>query len=196
MLYVKYKERAVTGRYKSSSNAESKPLQDDATSKSLAHRVSTRILKKVNPTTGSSKTTPAPNRREEVFNDPENFTPDSKKELDIYPKNETSKNVIRESLRQHYLFESLGTDDMEKIVNSMKPISFKANSIIICEGDKGDQFFLIESGEAVASVIGVGDVAKYGIGGCFGELALIYNSPRAASVVAKTDVKTWAIDIK
>lgn len=31
-------------------------------------------------------------------------------------------------------------------------------------------------------------------GGSFGELALIYGTPRAASVVAKTDVKLWGID--
>ena len=116
--------------------------------------------------------------------------------VDFYEKSEESKAVIRRSLQQHYLFENLGKSDMEKMVDCMKPNVYAPGAIIICEGDVGDQFFLIESGEAIASVIGVGDVAKYGVGGCFGELALIYNSPRAASVVAKTEVKTWVIDIK
>ena len=40
----------------------------------------------------------------------------------------------------------------------------------------------------VATVDGVGQVMEYKAGGCFGELALLYNSPRAASVVAKGEV--------
>jgi cAMP-dependent protein kinase regulator len=49
---------------------------------------------------------------------------------------------------------------------------------------------------AIASVFGVGEVAKYTSGGCFGELALIYNSPRAASVIAHETVHAWVLDLQ
>ena len=85
---------------------------------------------------------------------------------------------------------------MERIVDCMRPVTYNKSDIIICEGDFGDQFYVIESGEAVASVIGQGNVNTYTVGGCFGELALIFNSPRAASVVAVEAVKAWTIDLK
>jgi len=49
----------------------------------------------------------------------------------------------------------------------------------------GDLFYCLESGSCVATVEGVGNVMEYSTGGCFGELALIYNSPRAASGKSK-----------
>ena len=136
------------------------------------------------------------NRREEVFSSSEGFTPHETKQLEIYPKNEESKSIIRYALSRHYLFETLGEDDMERIVDCMRPVTYNKSDIIICEGDFGDQFYVIESGEAVASVIGQGNVNTYTVGGCFGELALIFNSPRAASVVAVEAVKAWTIDLK
>ena len=57
-------------------------------------------------------------------------------------------------------------------------------------------FFCLETGSATASVASVGEVMTYGPGGCFGELALIYNSPRAASVVATNTCKLWALDLR
>ncbi len=80
----------------------------------------------------------------------------------------------------------------------MQPVFYNKGDIIICEGDVGDQFFVVESGECIATVIGQGQVNSYGVGGCFGELALIFNSPRAASVIASSPdgLKAWVIDLK
>jgi cAMP-dependent protein kinase regulator len=59
----------------------------------------------------------------------------------------------------------------------------------------GDLFFCLETGSACALVDGK-NVFTYKAGGCFGELALIYNSPRAASVVASSACKLWTLDLK
>lgn len=56
-------------------------------------------------------------------------------------------------------------------------------------------FYCLESGTAVATVDAT-EVLTYNNGGCFGELALIYNSPRAASVIAKSACKLWTLDLK
>jgi cAMP-dependent protein kinase regulator len=93
-------------------------------------------------------------------------------------------------------FESLGGEDMERIVDCMRPTFAAAGEVIIQQGDVGDLFFCLETGSAVANVREVGDVFTYSSGGCFGELALIYNSPRAASVIASTPCKLWALDLR
>lgn len=60
-------------------------------------------------------------------------------------------------------------------------------------GDEGDNFYVIDQGEVEIFVNGE-LVTTIGEGGSFGELALIYGTPRAATVRAKTDVKLWGID--
>ena len=60
-------------------------------------------------------------------------------------------------------------------------------------GDEGDNFYVIDSGE-VEVYVNNRMVLNISEGGSFGELALIYGIPRAATVKAKTDVKLWGID--
>lgn len=60
-------------------------------------------------------------------------------------------------------------------------------------GDEGDNFYVIDSGE-VEVYVNNQMVLNISEGGSFGELALIYGTPRAATVKAKTDVKLWGID--
>lgn len=65
--------------------------------------------------------------------------------------------------------------------------------ITIHTGDEGDNFYVIDSGE-VEVYVNNQIVLNISEGGSFGELALIYGTPRAATVKAKTDVKLWGID--
>ena len=63
-------------------------------------------------------------------------------------------------------------------------------------GDKGESFYVVERGR-FDIVVGGKKVADFGEGTpnmSFGELALLYNSPRAASVIASTAAKLWALD--
>lgn len=64
---------------------------------------------------------------------------------------------------------------------------------ILVTGDEGDNFYVIDSGE-VEVYVNNQMVPNISEGGSFGELALIYGTPRAATVKAKTDVKLWGID--
>ena len=85
---------------------------------------------------------------------------------------------------------------MERIIECMRPVKCKENDSIIKQGDLGDLFYCLESGSADATVKGAGVVKSYARGECFGELALIYNSPRAASVTAKSDCSMWVLDLR
>ncbi|PYH87947.1 camp-dependent protein kinase regulatory subunit [Aspergillus ellipticus CBS 707.79] len=88
------------------------------------------------------------------------------------------------------LLSSLKSYERAKIADALDAIKYPAGSTIISEGDPGDAFYLLESGEADAFKKDVeGPVKFYKRGDYFGELALLDDKPRAASIVAKTDVK-------
>jgi cAMP-dependent protein kinase regulator len=88
------------------------------------------------------------------------------------------------------LLSTLTPYERSKIADALETQKFPPGHIIIKEGDPGHSFYLLEAGEADAFK---GDqsnkVKHYGKGDFFGELALLNDAPRAASVVASTDVK-------
>ena len=78
-----------------------------------------------------------------------------------------------------------------KIADALESRRFPRDAVIIREGDVGDAFYLLESGAAVVYRRDSGDrvVHRYKKGDYFGELALLDDKPRAASVAATEDVK-------
>ncbi|KIW69237.1 hypothetical protein, variant [Phialophora macrospora] len=87
------------------------------------------------------------------------------------------------------LLSSLKPYERAKIADALETVKFEAGQNIITEGEPGDAFYLLESGHAVAYKHGVDHAVKeYGRGDFFGELALLDDKPRAASVVAKDNV--------
>ncbi|KAK0638745.1 cyclic nucleotide-binding-like protein [Cercophora newfieldiana] len=88
------------------------------------------------------------------------------------------------------LLSTLTPYERSKIADALESQKFPPGHIIIREGDPGHSFFLLESGEAVAiKNNNETPVKQYGKGDFFGELALLNDAPRAASVVSKTEVK-------
>ena len=68
-----------------------------------------------------------------------------------------------------------------------------SGDVIIQQGDEGDNFYIIDQGSVDIYVNGA-RVVSLSEGASFGELALIYGTPRAATVMAGSDVKLWGID--
>jgi cAMP-dependent protein kinase regulator len=88
------------------------------------------------------------------------------------------------------LLSSLTTYERSKIADALETQKYPPGSTIIKEGDAGEAFYLLESGEAEAFKSGTEKPVKsYNKGDYFGELALLNDAPRAASVVSKTEVK-------
>jgi len=89
--------------------------------------------------------------------------------------------------------------ELSQICDALQVQKVQAGEEIIKQNENGDKFYIIEDGEAYATkVFEVGGkpetVKEYEKGGYFGELALIKNEPRAASVVAKSNCKLLTLD--
>jgi cAMP-dependent protein kinase regulator len=76
------------------------------------------------------------------------------------------------------------------------PLIKEDGTDIIVEGDIGDIFYLLEEGGVDVYVKKVPDtvVHSYKPGDSFGELAIMYNAPRAATCRSKGETKLWALD--
>ena len=131
-----------------------------------------------------------------VFFLPQTFEPDATLVNQVFPKSEETKTILFDALLGHFLFETLLEKELTQIVDCMKPMTATAGEIIIQQGDVGDLFYCLQSGTVTASVDSETDVMTYKAGACFGELALLYNCPRAASVVARSSASLWTLDLK
>jgi CRP/FNR family transcriptional regulator, cyclic AMP receptor protein len=91
-------------------------------------------------------------------------------------------------LKRVPLFNDLERRELSDIANSMKERTFPAGQTVTDEGKGGVGFFVIEEGNATVSVQGE-ERATLGPGDYFGEIALIAESPRTATIVAETDLR-------
>ena len=97
-----------------------------------------------------------------------------------------------ELLRKVPLFADLGRRELEQIAGSMKERSFEQGKTLTTEGEGGVGFFVIEDGKAKVSVRGQ-DRGELGPGDYFGEIALITEGSRTATITAETPVKAWGM---
>jgi CRP-like cAMP-binding protein len=90
------------------------------------------------------------------------------------------------------LFADLERKELEDIASAMKQRTFSAGQQIAVEGESGVGFFVIEEGQAKVTVEGE-QRRTLGPGDYFGEVALITQGPRTATVTADTDLKTYGM---
>jgi MFS family permease len=98
-----------------------------------------------------------------------------------------------ELLRGIEFFRLLPTQVLEALAGAMVPLRVEASTEIVREGEAGDRFYIIDSGEV--EVVKDGRVINVeGTGEYFGEISLLRDVPRTASVRAKTDVELRALE--
>ncbi|KAK7591078.1 hypothetical protein V9T40_002691 [Parthenolecanium corni] len=111
----------------------------------------------------------------------------------VVPKDYKTMAALAKAIAKNVLFSHLDENERSDIFDAMFPVTFLAGETIIQQGDEGDNFYVIDQGE-VEFYVNNELVTTVGEGASFGELALIYGTPRAATVRAKTNVKLWGID--
>jgi CRP/FNR family transcriptional regulator, cyclic AMP receptor protein len=95
-------------------------------------------------------------------------------------------------LQQVTLFAACSRKDLHKLAHLSEDRRVAAGTTIVNEGDDGNEFFVILDGTARVSRQGR-KIATLGPGSGFGELALLENAPRNATVVADTDMEVVVV---
>ena len=121
-----------------------------------------------------------------------------------HEKSETDQQRIRKVLLKSFLFKNLQPQQMQGVIDCMAKETVNASTLLIREGDPGDKFYVATSGsfEVVVGTFigGVFDIStgkvvvELGPGTSFGELALMYNQPRSATIRTKTDAVVFSLD--
>ena len=117
----------------------------------------------------------------------------------VIKKDDDTKKRITKRLKDSFMFKNLEDKDMEIVVDAMKEVHHKEGDGIINQGDDGNELYVLESGEWECLKVFPGSevpvkLRDYVPGEAFGELALLYNAPRAATIKASDDVTLWALD--
>eukprot|EP00945_MAST-04E_sp_MAST-4E-sp1_P006982 g6982.t1 len=114
------------------------------------------------------------------------------------PKSKEVKAFLTKAITQHYLFEKMDKYDIADVVNSMQSKLVHRSDTVIQQGTPGDLFYVLQQGECEVFVQSPQSapqkVATYEPGAAFGELALLYSSPRNASVVATKNCALWTLN--
>ena len=115
--------------------------------------------------------------------------------LEEHPKEEREKQLIALAVSRSILFAPLRDFPhlLDAVVAAMFPVCAPAGEVLITQGDPlGDTFYVLSTGEC-AIVVDGREVARAGAGDSFGELALLYASPRTSTVTALVPTRLWAL---
>ncbi|XP_067126019.1 cAMP-dependent protein kinase type II regulatory subunit-like isoform X2 [Centruroides vittatus] len=140
-------------------------------------------------------------RRKSVFAEQYNPEDDDDDDIErvIHPKTDEQRQRLGEAVRDIFLFRALDEEQMQEVLDAMFERKVQPGDIVIKQGDDGDNFYIIQHGLYHVFVSTDKDekgnmVGKYEDSGSFGELALMYNMPRAATVEAVTNGSLWAMN--
>lgn len=138
-------------------------------------------------------------RRQSVF--AESYNPDEEDEMKVvHPKTDDQRKRLVGAVQKIFLFRALDQEQLNEVLDAMFEKKVEIEEKIIEQGEDGDNFYVIDSGVYHCLQSKNGETAKlvfqYNNEGFFGELALMYNTPRAATVIANSPGIIWGLDRK
>ena len=114
-------------------------------------------------------------------------------------KTEEQKKQIRAILSENFMFKSLEAKNQDIVIMAMKIVKCVAGDTVIKQGDDGDELFIVGQGKLKCCKLFDGNAEEtylktYEAGEVFGELSLMYNTPRAASIYADEESELYSLD--
>ncbi|XP_067125355.1 cAMP-dependent protein kinase type II regulatory subunit-like isoform X2 [Centruroides vittatus] len=139
-------------------------------------------------------------RRKSVFAEQYNPEEDDDDEAEkiVHPKTDEQRQRLGEAIKDILLFRSLDQPQMQEVLDAMFERKVETGDVVIRQDDDGDNFYVIDRG--IFNIYVKNDkgenvlVGKYNNSGSFGELALMYNMPRAATIEAASEGALWAMN--
>ena len=94
------------------------------------------------------------------------------------------------------LFSACSKRELSRIASLADQVDVQEGTVLTREGDSGREFFVVVDGRARVLVGDRGRVAALGPGASFGEMSLLDQGPRSASVEAETDMQLLVLDAR
>jgi cGMP-dependent protein kinase len=117
--------------------------------------------------------------------------------LPVISKTKEQSELISDALCSNTFMKSLAVDQRQKIIDAMEKKEYKGSIEIIREGMDGNQMYVLEKG-SVTVTKGQGNeksvICDLGPGQLFGELAILYNTRRTATITSKSQVTLWVLE--
>ncbi|CAG5090781.1 Oidioi.mRNA.OKI2018_I69.PAR.g12719.t1.cds [Oikopleura dioica] len=131
----------------------------------------------------------------------ERYNPDEDDDepLKVVPKTDSQRERLKEVSNKIMLLNRLDEEQLTNVINAMEERKINVDDIVIQQGADGDNFYVIDSGKYdvyINKENGPEQVFTYNDSGFFGELALMYNTPRAATVKCSKAGVIWSLDRK
>ena len=111
----------------------------------------------------------------------------------IVVKTEGDVNLIKTALSKHFIFSNLSESQIEALVKEMQLFVYPVNSVVFEQNSYGEHFFIIARGK-VEVIINLKVVAVLNVGDSFGEVALLHETPRTATIVTMQETSLWGLD--
>jgi len=155
--------------------------------------------------TGSSDEEPEPPKNRyarrqsvcaEAYN-PDEDDSDDEEQMVVHPKTDSQRKRLNEAVKNILLFKNLDPEQLNQVLDAMFERKTVEDERIIEQGDDGDNFYVIDKGvfDIYVKIDGADKkVGAYNNKGSFGELALMYNTPRAATIISTDEGIIWALD--
>ncbi|KAK6645103.1 hypothetical protein RUM43_001379 [Polyplax serrata] len=136
---------------------------------------------------------PNPNKKQGVSGESSNHGGNHDQiEIQRFEKDFRSKQLIKDAIMENNFLKNLDSSQMREIVESVYPKHFSTGDYVVREGEAGSHLYVSAEGEFEVikdeKVLG-----RMGPGKAFGELAILYNCRRTASIKVVSDAKVWVL---
>jgi cAMP-dependent protein kinase regulator len=112
-----------------------------------------------------------------------------------FDKSDADAEFLREAMSKNFLFSNLSERQWKTMIDAFEKVEYERGVEVVKQGEEEDHFFVVREGYLHFQIDGVkGD--RLGPGECFGELALLYDSPRTASVISDFPSVLFRVDQK